>query len=104
VLNEQFQHESFFRGEGRNSRRPSHGYNLTCCKTGVNSGTDGSPVARTTSNKSQEKLEKRETSFLPFLSFYYFDPTVTDDEWFRNLSAHGMKYFQLGPSVWPPSC
>ena len=22
----------------------------------------------------------------------------------RNLSAHGMKYFQFGPSVWPPSC
>src|SRR5206468_11193839 len=21
-----------------------------------------------------------------------------------NLSAHGMKYFQFGPSVWPPSC
>jgi hypothetical protein len=23
---------------------------------------------------------------------------------FRNLSAHGMKYFQFGPSVCPPSC
>jgi hypothetical protein len=20
------------------------------------------------------------------------------------FSAHGMKYFQFGPSVWPPSC
>ena len=28
----------------------------------------------------------------------------TDDVCFRNLSAQGMKYFQFGPSVWPPSC
>ena len=31
-------------------------------------------------------------------------PARRRDACFRNLSAHGMKYFQFGPSVWPPSC
>jgi len=34
----------------------------------------------------------------------YLDPVLTDDECLRNVSAQGMKYFQFGPSVWPPSC
>src|SRR3954447_19166926 len=34
----------------------------------------------------------------------HLEPVEADDECFRNVSAHGMKYFQFGPSVWPPSC
>ena len=34
----------------------------------------------------------------------YCESTGTDDVCPRNLSAQGMKCFQFGPSVWPPSC
>ena len=34
----------------------------------------------------------------------YFEPGEVADACFRNPSAQGMKYFQFGPSVCPPSC
>ena len=54
--------------------------------------------------RSGTSVTFRDVLPVPRRSADYLPLEVTDDACFRNLSAQGMKYFQFGPSVWPPSC